>query len=490
MLRTLGGRILLASLLPLVMAVAALGLFLGTRFEAYHLDRMHADLSHQAWLIVRLLAPDLAAEQWEAVGTLVADMARANPEASIVVADARGTIVAASSSRGPSVAGTAPVREKLGLALAGQTARHLGNTFDDEGMFVALPVSYEGRTVGALHLSFDVEHVEALTRELRLTVLGAVLAAGTLAAMVALRLARSLARPVEALARGAARLADGHLEERVSFPGGPPTAELDALASAFNHLAARLQELEATRRAFLADVSHDLRAPVGAIQVATETLLAGAEEEPELRRRLITGIGGEVRRLARLTGDLLELARFEAGRLELHRQPTDLGQLVEGLVATYQTEAAERGITMTVEAPSDLPTLDLDPDRIAQVLANLLTNALKFTPQGGRVAVRVAVESTHAALSVSDTGTGIPPEALPRLFDRFYQGNYGQGRKPGLGLGLAIVRALVEAHGGRVAVESRPGIGSTFTVLLPRDGAPQQLPSEAPPGPTQMGPRR
>jgi PAS domain S-box-containing protein len=220
----------------------------------------------------------------------------------------------------------------------------------------------------------------------------------------------------------------------------------------------------------LAIVSHDLRNPLNAIALSAGLLRERIPEES--RAKLVHLIRQSVDRMNRLVRDLLDVAKIEAGRLTIESAPLDLRELVQETCAAFDEQARERRLDVDVDVPGGAPVVLADGDRILQVLSNLVGNAIKFTPDGGRVTVRMQADAEEVRVSVSDTGPGIRPEDLPRVFDRFWQARRADRR--GAGLGLAIAKGIVEAHGGRLWAESSPGAGSTFRFTLPRaDGVPE-----------------
>lgn len=240
--------------------------------------------------------------------------------------------------------------------------------------------------------------------------------------------------------------------------------------------------LERLRAEFIANVSHELRTPVTAIKGFAETLLEGALEEPDARRRFVAFIDREAQRLGRMVQELLELVRFEEKQVSLVRREVDLTDLVVQTVERARPEAAKLGLRLGTSVPPRPLYAFLDADRIEQVIANLLDNAFKFTPPGGQVTVGVEQAGDGSyILSVADTGQGMPAEEVGLIFERFYRVDKGRSRaKGGTGLGLAIVKQIVEAHGGRAWATSAPGAGATFFVTIPR-WAPEP-PAQIPPG--------
>ena len=280
-----------------------------------------------------------------------------------------------------------------------------------------------------------------------------------IAFMVVVRLGRGIrgaAKPLGDLIEASARVEAGEVGAQVSVRG---PREIRALARAFNSMSARLAADTDQRRRFLADVSHELRTPLTVIQGGVEGMIDGLypADRPHLERLL-----AETHQLERLTDDLRTLSLTDAGALELHRDPVDLGALAADVVAGFEPQAATEGVTLAVEV-GQLPSLSLDARRVRQVIGNLLSNALRHTETGGRISVRVRRVGDHVELEVADTGAGMDSEAAERAFDRFWR----SGDTAGAGLGLAIVRDLVRAHGGEATLESAPGAGTVVRCRFP-----------------------
>jgi signal transduction histidine kinase len=296
--------------------------------------------------------------------------------------------------------------------------------------------------------------------------------------IVAAGLARRFTTPLRRLTEASRDLAEGDLARRV--PTDAATAgsvELTELALQFNAMADRVQEsVDIIRRDrdrsrdFLADVSHELRTPIAALRTFNELLREHAGEDPDARAEFLEASGVQLERLDWLSQNLLELSKLDSGLVLLDLRPDDLRATVEQAVEQAEPAARRRGIHLEAQLPGHPLRIRHDPVRIGQVVANLVGNAVKFTSRGGRISVAVAPTGDGASIQVSDTGVGIAPEELPRIFERFYRGTRAnEARASGSGLGLAIVRSIVEMHGGSVTVESRLGAGSTFTVVLPRN---------------------
>jgi len=286
-----------------------------------------------------------------------------------------------------------------------------------------------------------------------------VVAASLIAAAL---LSRRLVAPLRQLTAAAEALAGGDLAQRVEVRTRDETGEL---AQAFNRMAGDLEAAEVQRKQMTADIAHELRNPLSVVRGNLEAMLDGvypvdAEHlEPIYQETLL---------LQRLVEDLRLLSLADAGQLEPIRSDIDVQELLSGVAEGAQAIAQERGIALHVETSSEPLIVDGDGDRLRQVLGNLLSNALRYTPAGGAVTLGARQDGRAVQIAVADTGPGIPAEDLPRVFDRLYRGDAARSRAAGgSGLGLAIARALVEAHGGTIAVQSAAGQGTTFLVELP-----------------------
>jgi two-component system phosphate regulon sensor histidine kinase PhoR len=248
------------------------------------------------------------------------------------------------------------------------------------------------------------------------------------------------------------------------------------------HDVTELRRLEQVRTEFVANVSHELRTPLTAIQGYLETLLSGALEERAHARRFLEIVFRHTERLGRLLNDLTDLSNIELGRVALRFEPTRLDEVVDSVLAIIGPRAASAGVTLAAEAPGGLPPVSADRDRLAQILINLVDNAVKYTPAGGRVTVRAREgEPGRVEVSVMDTGVGIPAADLPRITERFYRVDKARSRElGGTGLGLAIVKHLVLAHGGELAIESVEGRGTTVRFTLPVAGSARPTEADAP----------
>jgi two-component system sensor histidine kinase BaeS len=278
---------------------------------------------------------------------------------------------------------------------------------------------------------------------------------------------RRIGRSVATIASAASEVAGGHYDVRVPGPGLGP--EFDALASGFNQMAERLGSVERTRRRLLADLGHEMRTPLATLEAYLEALEDGVATLGDGTAELLRA---QTRRLARLSEDISSVSRTEEGQIRLDLRPTQPGAVVTAAADAVADAYEAKDVHLVTEIAAGLPNLTLDPERMGQVLGNLLDNALRHTPASGTVTISAARsrKTGGVALSISDTGEGIPAEHLPHLFERFYRVDTARDRAHGgSGIGLAIAKALVQAHGGQLTATSPgTGQGSIFRILLPR----------------------
>jgi len=332
------------------------------------------------------------------------------------------------------------------------------------GPEVSAPVSARGQHVGAVRLRFTGAGLGGADSTLRTALLRAIAGAAGLAALLALLtglgVARRITRPIARLIAVTRSMAGGDRASRAGDVRG--LGELRELAAAFDQMADTLDREDKIRRDLVAGVAHELRTPIAVLQAGHEALLDGvAEPTPEE----LSSLRDEVLRLARMVGDLQTLAAADAAALHLERRRCDLADIAAAAADSLARRFEAAGVELDRHL-SQVPVL-ADPRWLHQVVTNLLTNALKFTPAGGRVTIGTRQAGADAVLDVADTGAGIPAADLPRVFDRFWRGQ-GAGQTSGSGIGLAIAAELSRAHGGELTAASTEGAGTTMTLTLPR----------------------
>jgi signal transduction histidine kinase len=306
-------------------------------------------------------------------------------------------------------------------------------------------------------------------------------AALVLSTLLALLLGRSVARPLRRVAAAAEAISQGETGRRAPVSG---PSEVEALARSFNRMADQVEAAQQSQRDLVANVSHELKTPLTSIQGFSQAILDGTATEPEATARAADIIHEEAQRMRRMVDDLLILARFDAGQVEMAREPVEIGRLLRGCVETLTPQVEKADVAVEVDISGELFASG-DADQLGQVFTNLIDNGVAHTPQGGRVSVAArmvpAREATHhrghdkapssaeqaIQVTVTDSGEGIPAETLPRIFERFYRADKARRRRGGAGLGLAIAKEIIAALGGTLTAESVVGLGSRFTVRLP-----------------------
>jgi len=320
------------------------------------------------------------------------------------------------------------------------------------------------------------DDISGQTRDTALLVGAGLIAGLTGAALLFSGLIASMRRPLEELVEASGRLAGGDLEARVQVGG---LAETAALGTAFNEMAAELQrragerdQLETMKDEFVVTASHELRSPLTSVQGFAELLMLERDKLTPRQADTLEIILDNTRHLVRLLNDLLDLARSDAGRLTIKPSPTDAGPLVEDAVRTIRSQTEAKGQSLHLRVEPNLPQINVDRDRIRQVLVNLLTNAHEYSPEGAAIAVTAERDDAEVQIAVSDDGPGMAEDQLEHIFERFTRGDAGLTQHVGgTGLGLAISKSLVELHGGRIEAASVQGRGSRFCVWLPTGSA-------------------
>lgn len=317
-----------------------------------------------------------------------------------------------------------------------------------------------GYAVHALNVHLE----QALQQSVGWTSIGMVILAGAVSVYVA----RRIAGPLVEMTRTAGRMAAGELDVRVAATGRDEVAKL---GRALNHLAEALARQEESRKTMTADIAHELRTPLATLKSHLEAFLDGVWEPDEARLR---GCYEEIERLIRLVRDVEALAELEAPGFRLQPTRVNLCDVLGRAVALYRPSYFQKSVDLAMECAGPV-CAEADPERLTQVVTNLLSNALKATPQGGKVTVSAETAGVWRVIRVQDTGRGIPPQELAKVFERFYQVGQGRSRDGGAGIGLTIVKRLVEAHGGRVQIHSELGKGTVVRVDLPGFGSSSDL---------------
>jgi len=444
-------------LLAIILAGFSAGIYLTLRHNLY--ANLDDSLQTRANDLMPLVSYDGARP------TLAQDISTNSPdlgEQFARVYDASGRLTFDNSSE----AGTVPVdTEALQQALAGKTSTRGARVDGDPFRVLVAPIEQEGRVTGALEVGRAADDVSDALRSLLLILGAAYPVTLALASLGGIFLASRALSPIDKLTRLARRISAEDLSQRLNLR--LPDDEVGRLARTFDDMIARLDDAFRRQRQFTADASHELRTPLTAVKGEVEVALT-RPREPDAYREVLQRVNEEADRLIRLVGSLLTLARADAGQIPVALEAIDVPDLVSAAVEQVRPAAQQRDIELVL-APGTPVTLRADEDLLLQLLLNLLDNAIKYTPSGGRVTAGWSTDGTRVELWVRDTGAGIAPEHLPHIFDRFYRADKARSRaEGGVGLGLSICRWIAEAHGGSISAESAPGQGATFTVRLPR----------------------
>jgi signal transduction histidine kinase len=466
-LRTLRGRLATTYAGVALLAVAVSALFSINAMQQAVEDRARSAVVDEAKLAADAVAAPLDEGDLPAITAYMSLVTR-DVGTRVLVVDQNEQLVAASYPS-PSVM---PGDPRLQAAIAGNTVVSEDDDDGAQGIDVVVPVDREaGRPIGALRASGSLQDARQQTSRITATALLGALLAAALAALVGLLLARSIARPIQSVSQAAVDLAEHRAVQPVPESQGT-TDEVRKLVEGFNSLADQLRVQEVARREFAFDVSHELHSLASAMRTATDALGSGAAADTALGQRLVAGLASHTRRLSRLADDLLELARWEGGRLEVTPIDMDLGDLARGLLDEWGPDATRREMTLEARIPPGPLPLRADPVRLAQAVGNLLENALKYGGAGTQVLLEVVGPGQRGMyeLSVSDAGPGVPPEQLPYIFEREVRAGTSADRAApdGMGLGLPIAREIVLAHHGTLDASSEPGKGARFTIRLPQ----------------------
>jgi two-component system OmpR family sensor kinase len=358
--------------------------------------------------------------------------------------------------------------DEVNAALKGEEAT--GIYILDNGervLYAVVPVVHEERIAGAVMLVTSLEEVYATLDGIRRLITMFSIAGGILALIVSLFLSNQLTNPINKLTAAVRRLSEGRLDQRVDVSSND---EIGILAADFNEMAAKLEEADHTLRNFLADASHELKTPLSSIKVLSQSLIDSQEQDPAIYRDFLQDISSETDRMTALVNDMSELTKLQG---DIDRPVPLKNLLVEGILnhikGLVKGDALQKRIDVRVQIGEyGQISWPLNQDLFTHIMLNLVSNAIRFTPDGGRVTVTAAIEGEELVVRVQDTGIGISQEDLPHIYDRFYRVAQDRNRDTGgTGLGLAITRQAVFHHGGTINVNSTPGEGTTFEVRFP-----------------------
>jgi signal transduction histidine kinase len=452
--RSLSWRLTTTYLLTTLFIVIALSVAVYLITSFYLDERLETELAAQADFYAAYAA-QLAPDESALAGLAPTIVDLFAPQADLNVrlfAASNGSLLAATQDIGsqPSRVALVQLRYRSPTVFT-QPSRDL-----PQRRYAARPVMVGDQTIGVVEVSRSTLATESFLTTLRQILLIIILAAAVTSLLVSVLLARQLSRPILDMERAARRIAAGDLDVRLD---DYPRNEIGRLAESINHMTRQLKSSEAARRQFISEISHDLRTPLTAMKGLLVNLIDDSERDEQPSLEIAES---ETDRLIRLVNQLLDFSRWQGGELELNRSPVDLAAIASSAITLSEGRASHRNIALSTEIPPKMPPISADADRLQRVILNLLDNAIKYTPGGGQVTLAVTQREGEIEVSVEDTGRGMSDEERERAFEPYYRGEGG-----GAGLGLTIARAIVEAHGGRMGIESSAGQGSRVWFTLP-----------------------
>ncbi|MBW4518689.1 MAG: cell wall metabolism sensor histidine kinase WalK [Scytolyngbya sp. HA4215-MV1] len=455
-------KLLANYLLLIVLGTSLMSGYILWTFYAFFMQSRQTDLENWATALSESIADVLEEKDTQRVQTIVQRYG-APANITLRVFDAQGSLLATSNPQTDrQITNWRPI-PGVSEALHGHTAQGIakGVLSTDDRLYIAKPMTRNGQMLGILRISITLEQFQKQFVRVIWAILAALGITIFLCTLVSDRLARSLSKPIEVMRNFAIRVGKGQFDDKLMIR---QSNELDQLATELNRMSERLKSLDEERRAFLANVSHELRTPVSNVQVTIEALESGAVDELELRDRFFQTIKEETKRLSGLIHDLLDLGRLEAGVTLLEIQPIALQSVISRAIRAMEVRMQDKNVTVQVDV-DDLRIMG-DSERLLQAFLNLLDNAIKYSTPNACIFIAASRHKRQALISIRDQGSGIPETDLPRIFEQFYTTSRSR-KQSGVGLGLAIARRIIEAHGGSITASSQPGQGSVFTLLLP-----------------------
>jgi len=477
MSKSLKIKLVFLMLLLIIVLMTVVGVFLIRGVQNYYTDifydRMEEVFGNEGFsssVNSAAQAEDAPEKLKEVLGAYAGSLGIGSGERVFYILDKETAHVLASSEDD---AGPVNITPNIASAMNGEQGKRAASA--DGFMDMAVPVN-GGTGSYIIYILDSKQTVRELDRELIIIILEAVLLGCVFAAVLSLIIVKTMLEPIQGMTRAAEEMAGGDFSRKIEVQSED---ELGILAETFNDMASQLEATleeirrsESMRREFVADVSHELRTPITSIKSYSETLAENPDIPDDMKTEFLRVIVNESDRMTKIVQDLLELSRFDSGASKLSIEEFDIEKSIRDVYAAILIEARKRGHDMELELEWQLPHIRGDRARIEQVIMNIVMNAVKYTPDGGRIDITAGAVGPDVYIKVSDNGTGIPKEDLPRLFDRFYRVDKARSRESGgTGLGLAIAKEIISMHGGDIMVESEVGEGTTFTIKLPIDGA-------------------
>jgi len=467
-MHSLRTRLILSHILPLLIVIPLIGLILSYILETQVLLKdISAELETEAVQTAAMAAQQTNVWKDVAQAQIFVTQYGSYTRAEVRLLDKNGNLVASNETGDAEDIGPQDL-DNLPTALAGKNVVEVHYTLNLNADIVEVMVPVisqpNNEVIGVVRLSQEIGHVQGRINNIRYAIAAVTAGAMIVAVLVGLVLALRLERPIRGVTEAIHNVASGREWHTVSEQGPD---ELRLLVRAFNTLIDRLRVLEDARQRLLANIVHEVGRPIGALQAAIQALLAGADQDPAMRRELLEGMQAEVNRLHPLLDNLTNLHDQILGTMELNRRPVKLSEWLTLNIGPWREAAQDKELHWHADIPLALPAVNIDPDRMAQVVGNLLSNAVKYTPAGGNVSISAWSADTQVWIKVQDTGPGLSEEEINLIFEPFYRSQPGRRFPQGMGLGLTIAQDLIVAHNGQLDVDSRPGQGTNFTIRLP-----------------------
>ncbi len=480
MLRTLRSQLILSHILPTLIVLPLMGVVLVFLVETQVLlANLSREVTGEAVLTAELASqsPDVFLDK--NVAKIFIDRLVPFVPARIMILDPKGILLASTDPNDSSLEG----KTLSILGLANAQAKNIDSritysqVLSSEVVDVLVPVlDANNNVVGIIRLTHELSSVLYQFQRVRIMITAVVAGGLLVAALLGWFLAVGLEQPLKRVTLAVTSLARG---EPQNIPAVRSPMEIHDLTEAMNTLVNRLDTLEQSRRRLLANLVHEIGRPLGALQSGLQALEGGADSDPQLRQELLAGMEGEVQILERLLDELSQIYDQILGSLELERQPAETSDWLQSTLAPWRESAQSKRLSWEANIPSDLPSVEIDPGRMSQAVGNLMSNAIKYTPSGGKIIIEAGAGSMNLTnemngprqacvwIRVRDTGPGIPEEEQEKIFTPFYRGSKQRRYPYGMGLGLTIAADMVHAHGGKLTLDSKPGKGSSFTIWLP-----------------------
>ncbi|MEJ2598722.1 MAG: sensor histidine kinase [Anaerolineales bacterium] len=469
MLKSLRNRLILSHVLPILIIIPVMGIALIYVLETqFLLPTLTRSVTGESLLIAEIVREQFEIWNNPKIAGALLDNIGPNLRARVMLISPNGTLLASTDPNDQANVNKPIHAPRLNEALSGKIttdSNYYSSSQRSTVIDVLVPViSSQGKTLGVVRETYRYDSVTEEILHLRNLIGGIIVLGLIVGAFVGFLLAISISTPIRRVTQSVFDLARGDKTDALQEVG---PEEVRTLLSAFNLLNDRLHSLEDARRRLLANLVHELGRPLGALRSATQALMHGASDEIELRDELLRGMDDEANRLQHLLDDLSHLHDQVLGSLELDRREISMSDWLNDILGPWREAAKQKHLHWTTEIPANLNKLYVDPIRLGQAIGNLASNAIKFTPTNGAITISAGQENNELWIRVSDTGPGISDEEKKKILAPFYRGGHGRRFPQGMGLGLGIANNLVEAHGGRLVIESTPGLGSDFIIRLP-----------------------